>query len=910
MARPHSLVAELAGAIADGALIDWTSVDRESADSESSGAIANLKIIDQIGGLQRSAASHPRVRPAIRFDVVVLLVLAGFQIALALIGFASSPSAVGSVPGWLLSIAAVTFGVSGVVVALAGRWDSRTAPLACVLLCIASATAQPQIGRVVDLIPDSGLVLWIWAALLECFLPFFLWQFAQQYPRIVHLGRKGTWLVQMTRVSLLVGTTLFLLNLLERVIPAISYPDAFAAWVIRATTGGFWLMLFALALPAPLVVLARSRHADEDERRRVRFFVFAFAVGVLPLFIAVLAEVLIPPWAEVMRVPRNRVIGSFIVYGFLFTVPLTIAYGAVARRVLGIRVVIHRAARAALTRWALWLVCVAPWAATAVLAWRDRHLALAELFGSTEVIVLLSAGAIGLLAVVNRNRLLTGVDRVLLGRKLEPGIAMTSLTREMAIVRDASELEETISPLARDFLGCESCHLLIRQGDRRGFESSSQSIRCLHEESALVRLAEASPDPISIDARERKTWLRWLPESDRLWLADADIRLVVPVRDSEGACKAVVAFGPSRSGVVYPSGDVHLAGAIGSAVSMALENSEARIAESVRGSESHAEIVAGECRDCGQVSAPPAEVCSCGGELDPAAIPFVLNGKFQLKKMIGAGGMGIVYLAEDLALKRTVALKTLPRLRSDALLRLRREARSMASFVHPNLALIFGAETWRGIPVLVVEYLAGGTLASRLTRGELGFDDVMEIGIKLADALSALHQKGMLHRDVKPANIGFSEEGEPKLLDFGLAHLVESTQPHFLDSLELPERQGVEDGAERLTGTDHVVGTPFYLSPEVVTGAEPSIDQDLWSLCLVLWEAIVGFHPLRDDPIDKAMDRIAAGKIPDLRKSRPDCPDPLAAVVMCGLAPKVASRYRSANDLSEALRRAQTKMCD
>jgi serine/threonine-protein kinase len=264
--------------------------------------------------------------------------------------------------------------------------------------------------------------------------------------------------------------------------------------------------------------------------------------------------------------------------------------------------------------------------------------------------------------------------------------------------------------------------------------------------------------------------------------------------------------------------------------------------------------------------------CDCGGETVPAAIPAVLNGKFRLEKVAGRGGMGVVYAARDLSLGRAVALKTLPRLSADLSLRLRQEARAMASLMHPHLALIFGAETWRGVPVLVLEYLAGGTLADRMS-GRLAAAEAVAVARDVALALQALHREGLVHRDVKPSNVGFTERGVVKLLDFGLAQLLE---PGGGTALGGPV---VRPGARaELTPHDRVVGTPLYLSPEALAGRPPSPAQDAWALGLVLHEAIAGRHPCHDGGGDVRWSDLGRTP-PDVREWAPDCPPGVARLL-------------------------------
>ncbi|MEQ1731880.1 MAG: serine/threonine-protein kinase [Vicinamibacterales bacterium] len=216
---------------------------------------------------------------------------------------------------------------------------------------------------------------------------------------------------------------------------------------------------------------------------------------------------------------------------------------------------------------------------------------------------------------------------------------------------------------------------------------------------------------------------------------------------------------------------------------------------------------------------------------------------------------------------------------------------------HPNLALIYSVERWRDVPLLVVEYLDGGTLADSLQSRPMEVDDVLELGIVLADVLDRMHAGGVLHRDIKPSNIGYSEEGVVKLLDFGLAAMLDRVNGHHpLDPRELVSVLGAVPPAATASLSHQVLGTPLYLSPQAIAGQEPDQSFDLWALGLVLYEALAGRHPLGGYPTVEAMRRIRSVRLPDVRDFRRDCPPALAAFLNDALALASERRPETAAD--------------
>ena len=835
--------------------------------------------------------------------LIVLIAIVVLQVAVGSLRFAAGPAAVQGVPTWLALVASLWFGGAGVVVAVTGRWDLRTAPLAGLFLAIASAVSMPLLADATEGGSGGPLPWWLSGALVEAFFPFFLWRFVEQFPRIVRLERGGGWIVGARRLSLWAGLVLFSVNLAHALTPDVIGADRFVPFLLRAPVSGYWLILLAMAIPAPLVVFSRLRFADLEERRRARLFVSGLAIGILPIIVAALLAIVWPAWSAWMEPQGHRAMASVVVYAFLLTIPVTLGYAAAARQVVELRFVVGRAARVILARVTLWTLSVAPWLALVSLLWLGRERPVAELFRSPAVLLLAAVGVIGLLLIATRDRLLAGVERSLLGDGHAPGAALAAMAHQLAVARDGSELAACVHHHATSAIGAEGCRLLLRTEDG-GFRPTDPQVRGLDAVSALAALADETPEPISTDLRDRDSWMPWLPEEDCLWIAETDTRLILPVIGPSDDCVALLAYGPLSSGMAFESTHRDAAAAVASSVALALARLGSDASVGREGGAMPSDEPAGECPACGRLAPSRDDRCPCGSELVAAAIPFVVGGKFRLERVLGRGGMGVVYLGLDLTLGRRVALKTLPRMRSGSLLRLRWEARSMASFVHPNLALIFGAETWRGVPVLVVEYLSGGTLAKRLHHDN---DPawVIELGIKLAGALEALHEKGLLHRDVKPANIGFSERLEPKLLDFGLVHILEQS---IVDAGEVFDVHDEQSGPGNLTRTDHIVGTPRYLSPEVVQGLPPSPEQDLWGLNVVLWEALAGCHPLHDLSVDDALERIRKWHLPDIRSVRPDCPEAVAEQLARGLHRRSGARPATARQLCDELRAVRAEL--
>jgi serine/threonine protein kinase len=219
-------------------------------------------------------------------------------------------------------------------------------------------------------------------------------------------------------------------------------------------------------------------------------------------------------------------------------------------------------------------------------------------------------------------------------------------------------------------------------------------------------------------------------------------------------------------------------------------------------------------------------------------------GVYEILSPIGSGGMGEVYRARDTKLGRDVALKTLPDTFAsdpDRLARFEREARTLASLNHPNVAQIYGFETdGRGgaalaapTRALVMELVDGEDLAQRIARGPIPIDEALPIARQIAEALEAAHERAIIHRDLKPANIKLQDDGTVKVLDFGLAKARDSTPAN-------PALNSPTITSPAMTAAGIILGTAAYMSPEQAKGRPVDKRADVWSFGCVLYEMLTG----------------------------------------------------------------------
>jgi hypothetical protein len=911
----NELRATLADAVADGIPIDWTT-GGAGVDSVDPALLHSFRVISSIGEARRAVVKHDQERGARTLYVLSTAVaaIAGGKLALAFLSGIAGWSRVSPLDlQWGVSLNVVLFGASGVMLIIGGTQDRRVQSLGVLLLIIASAFADPLLPvlPVTERSESTAVIGWARQICPDAFLAFALWWFAWLFPTIPAEPRARRIGHTFLAISAGLGLAMFIANAILGLPAAAAIEGTIRVLNRNAATRLYWPVLFAVAAPAIVFLLWKSRVQTAANKRRVTWFVASLVFGLSPMLVAVIFTPLIPQLRSPEWVTRIGV----VLYATLASIVPSTAYAVTVSHVLDVHLVIRRTIQYGLARSSVWCAIVAPLLFVAFDIYQHRLITVAEYLSEGRPAAPLALSCLSLVVLTFRHQMLEWLDRRFRRGATDHTEALARLERGLRSTRTIRDVSLVLTRELGRAVDASSVAVLIVDEQGGQLVALDRDVPSLPRGSALLDLLRSVRTETQLSYRADGALAALLPPTDRAWLTKTGFGLFSPLVGSTGTLLGVVGIGEGRNGLPFTKRDNMLIMAMSGQAALKLENSRLKERSGHGGGVRDPLSVdwenepATRCPDCATLWPPTTTHCSCGAATIEGALPLVIKGKFRVDRFIGAGGTGIVYHAVDMTLERQVAIKTLLAIRLEHGSRLYREARAMANVMHPNLALIYGAEHWKGTPLLIFEYLDGGTLLESLRSGPLTIEETIDLGTLLADALDRVHASGVLHRDVKPSNIGYTSSGVPKLLDFGLAAILDRSRNSRTPPAVMPTDPGLIEEltwgvhpSTSLTLTQQLIGTPLYLSPEALAGYDPEPSFDLWSLSIVLYEAFAGRHPLAGDTVVEVVKRIHQGAIPDVRHFRPDCPDAFAAFLNDALSPVTARRPSTAGDLRTRLR--------
>ena len=841
---------DLVGDVADALTLDqkvqWERCARLAAGADRE-KIENLRVIERVlasrplAGQASETAEATRTygRAVVRRAVHVLIAIATIEVAatLLLLPWARGDylREHGEVAVFMTTKFVGHAAAAGLLL-WAGRGDWRTWLLGVYCLLKATQALTHMLPAFVLEVPppaayaaylqhlpaDSRLLLALHVPVF-LFAPAFLWAFAREYPRVHRRTRLDDLARRMIPTSALIGVGLWVACAVT-----LELARAGAAAPVALVLDGTIAMQDLLVLGAVAVIALRAHTAPADEARRV----VVFSAGFL-LFMGVSAaydvvETFRPgDWVSNYRWSPTVLLIEVLRFPGL----ILLWYAVLAARIPHLREAVRAFYRRLLLHPDL-LGAVAAVPAGA-LAWhigRSPERAVGAVIADPLAQSLFAAVGILLLLIAARERILIRLDAWILPETADQRQALADAAGALAQAGRITTVGETVTRTVRR--GCGSPATLLVADDAEtqagGFGATQARIAPLPRQAAIVHLLETAGGPVRVEPAGQPSVFPLLPPDEAAWVTETGADVIVPIPGPGTDVLGVLVVSRRLDGRLVRSVDLPFLEALGAAAGLALARLQLLDAPGTGSGEAPPAEECPVCRCLTEAGEPPG--CACGPAYVATEVPKLLAGKFRLTRRLGAGGMGAVYLARDLRLERDVAIKILTARSLGRLMGLKPEAWAMSTVTHPAVAQIHGVESWRGRPFLVVEFLAGGTLEDRLRDGPLAPSQAVSVAARLADALAVLHEKGFLHGDVKPSNIGFTSEGSPKLLDFGLAHAV-------------------DDAAM-------VGGTLPYLSPEVLSGRPAEEADDVWSLCVVLYEMVSGRHPFAGGTLEQVRNRI------------------------------------------------------
>ncbi len=618
------------------------------------------------------------------------------------------------------------------------------------------------------------------------------------------------------------------------------------------------MLLYPVAGLAMAAVIARNcRLVDRpDQHRRLKWLVWGSVVGLGP-FIAVQI-------AGVVRVAMGHPFVSpvWIVVGNLATVaiPVSFGYAILKHQVFDITLVVRRGFQYLLAKNALRVLLSLPVAGLAYTMIVNRHLTVTEaLFRNPAYLYLLVAAA---LSLKFRGQLRDWVDRKFFREAYDRDHLLLGLLDDLDKLESGSEASHLVSRELETAFHPKAIYMWYRPRQESPLAPTSSSGARpatveIPEHFRIVQLMDTETSAIELPLSAER-----LPESEARWLEALGVQLIVPVTGIDQRMLGLLMLGPKRSEEPYTASDRRFLQAIARQIGVVREHAELkvrvdrdrRIRHTVLARLDEQQInVLKECPSCGACFDSTASVCAVDGAELTLSLPVerTIDGKYRLERLIGRGGMGAVYEAADLRLDRRIAVKImLGRIFGDsaALRRFEREARAAARLNHPNIIAVYdyggiGAEG----AYLVMELVPGVPLRAELTRlGALSPALAADWFHQILEGVKAAHQHHVIHRDLKPENVLIVQRPKTaaliKILDFGLARV-----------------RTLETEDTTVTGPGLRLGTAAYMAPEQLVGKAVDERGDIFSLGVMVVEALTGRRPFGGKTPDEILLSIVTG---------------------------------------------------
>jgi hypothetical protein len=875
----------------------------------------------------------------------LILLLAAVKTAAGLAAFfitAGSNPGTYVFPYWLYLLYIATFGGAAALLLVGGREDHRAVLLGGLLLTIATIYCSRPLNVLASAAHGAVRLAILTICRCECFAftPYFLWAFTRDFPsppisvgmrRLLDLG---------SALAALLGAFFFAGNLAYHAADTLGLGTAPILGTLKPMTG--YGLYFSALVPAITLALPflfwKANHGAESDQRRTRLFLWSVGLGFGPMMALTLGTLYLPGFRPYYlahpTLQRSIAVGLAVP---TIGVAFACTYAVLVFRVMAMKLIARRALQYLLARYSAIVLAAVPVTLLGWYLYSQRELKLVELSGRSHLLLLLALSAAGVATLNYRKRLLDSIDRRFFREQYDARQILAQLVERIRGAVDSLALAKLIAREVDVALHLESVAFMIVDPHTGMLIDPRERRSRLDAASTLANLICGGADPLPTDLDDpRSPLLARLPEKERHWLAETGCRLAVPILARDGSLLGMIGLGEKKSGLPFLREDRQLLRAIAGNAALVLEldahgtnprtfpgavTHHPSLVHQPAAAETDAPAVqpAKECAKCGAIFPAYNVLCThCSRRLEPSHVPSVLPGKFRFEQRIGIGGMGVVYRATDIALHRAVAVKTLRRVSPEDAMRLRREARTAAAVSDPHLASIHGIETWQGTPMLVLELLEGGTLAQRLERERMSPPATIELGICMAGALARLHAADILHRDIKPTNVGFTRDGTAKLMDFGIARvmfdlrreqdlaLAEGRLDH--SSLLLPTSIWSRTPSSVTVSQQQLAGTLSYLSPEALNGQRPDVSFDLWSLAIVLFECLLGRRVFGSGDVRQITARIRQGRVPDFAQVCPEYGDALADFFRLALHRTLGRRPASALDFKERLESVRLRL--